>query len=174
MPTPPTILTQPQAEMLGNGPAGGSDGKSISVASSRERRRFSIKAAKVERRRQELEVVAMHAEDARSKLENNIYRVSRREEGLSARDVCRLSWLAVVPPYFVRRGAIRNQVYCSPGCHRRFVCRLLHTQRQRQCAPKRPTSGNEVRKTAFSRSNDPSITEIQVLIGASHLGNRWK
>lgn len=100
---------------MGNGPAGGSDGKSISVASSRERRRFSIKAAKVERRRQELEIVAMHAEDARSKLENNIYRVSRREEGLSVRDVCRLSWLAVASPYFVRRGANRDQVYCSTG-----------------------------------------------------------
>lgn len=61
--------------MLGLEPAGDHD-NSRSVASSRERRRLSIKAAKVERRKQEVEVAAMYAEDQRSKLENETYRVS--------------------------------------------------------------------------------------------------
>lgn len=80
--------------MFGTGLASGS--KSASVASSRERRRLSIKAAKVESRKQELETAAMHAEDVRSKLENDGYWVSRREERLCSREVWHLSWFAVL------------------------------------------------------------------------------
>lgn len=47
-----------------------------SAASSRERRRLSIKAAKVRRRKQEIEISTMEAEDERSKLENQAHRVS--------------------------------------------------------------------------------------------------
>lgn len=67
------------------GEGGGGDGEDggigddktyASAASSRERRRLSIKAAKVRRRKQEVEITAMEAEDERSKLENQAHRVS--------------------------------------------------------------------------------------------------
>lgn len=60
----------------GGGGELGDDGTYISAASSRERRRLSIKAAKVRRRRQDVEIVAMEAEDERSKLENQAYKVN--------------------------------------------------------------------------------------------------
>lgn len=60
--------------MLGEGPVG--DDNEYTVASSRERRRLSIKAAKVKLRKQEVEMLAMQAEDQRSKLENEAHRVS--------------------------------------------------------------------------------------------------
>ena len=77
-----------KAVLLGLAPAGGGggdDGDDVgfgddktyaSAASSRERRRLSIKAAKVRRRKQEVEITAMEAEDERSKLENQAHRVS--------------------------------------------------------------------------------------------------
>lgn len=73
-----------QAVLLGHAPADDGDGAEggigddktyVSAASSRERRRLSIKAAKVRRRKQEIEITAMEAEDERSKLENRAYRV---------------------------------------------------------------------------------------------------
>ncbi|CAB1113941.1 unnamed protein product [Ectocarpus sp. CCAP 1310/34] len=72
-----------QAALLGLAPAEDGDGADggigddktfASAASSRERRRLSIKAAKVRRRKQEIEITAMEAEDERSKLENRAYR----------------------------------------------------------------------------------------------------
>lgn len=63
----------------GEGEGGGEIGDETtyaSVASSRERRRLSIKAAKVRRRRQDVEIVAMEAEDERSRLENQAYKVN--------------------------------------------------------------------------------------------------
>eukprot|EP00752_Nemacystus_decipiens_P010357 g9227.t1 len=73
-----------QAVLLGHAPAGGDyDGEDFgigddktyaSAASSRERRRLSIKAAKVRRRKQEVEITAMEAEDERSRLENQDHR----------------------------------------------------------------------------------------------------
>ena len=78
-----------KAVLLGRAPAGGGgDGEEggigddrtyASAASSRERRRLSIKAAKVRRRKQEVEITAMEAEDERSKLENQEYRVSHKQ-----------------------------------------------------------------------------------------------
>lgn len=74
-----------KAVLLGRAPAGGEgdgddgigdDKTYASAASSRERRRLSIKAAKVRRRKQEVEITAMEAEDEHSKLENKEYRVS--------------------------------------------------------------------------------------------------
>lgn len=77
-----------KAVLLGHAPAGGTGGDDgddagfgddktyASAASSRERRRLSIKAAKVRRRKQEVEITAMEAEDERSKLENQAHRVS--------------------------------------------------------------------------------------------------
>ena len=61
--------------MLGLSPADGDD-KARSMASSREQRRLSIKAAKVLQRKQESDIAAMYAEDKRSKLENDAFRVS--------------------------------------------------------------------------------------------------
>ncbi|CAM9187342.1 unnamed protein product, partial [Hapterophycus canaliculatus] len=73
--------TKKQAVLLGLAPADVGDGGSIgegntyaSAASSRERRRLSIKAAKVHRRKQEIEISTMEAEDERSKLENQAHR----------------------------------------------------------------------------------------------------
>lgn len=71
-----------QAALLGRAPADaegggiGVDKAYASAASSRERRRLSIKAAKVRRRKQEFEILDMVAEDERSKLENQENRVS--------------------------------------------------------------------------------------------------
>lgn len=76
-----------KAVLLGLAPAGGAGGDGeygdigdgstyASAASNRERRRLSIKAAKVRRRKQEVEIAAMEAEDERSKLENRAHRVS--------------------------------------------------------------------------------------------------
>ena len=60
--------------MLGLSPADGDD-KARSMTSSREQRRLSIKAAKVLQRKQESDIAAMCAEDKRSKLENDAFRV---------------------------------------------------------------------------------------------------
>lgn len=74
-----------KAVLLGHAPAGvergedggiGDDRTYASAASSHERRRLSIKAAKVRRRKQEVEITAMEAEDELSKLENQAHRVS--------------------------------------------------------------------------------------------------
>lgn len=62
--------------MLGQQPGASLDGMPGSVASNRERRRLSIKAAKVERRREAEEIAIMQLEDERSRLENEAYLVS--------------------------------------------------------------------------------------------------
>lgn len=72
-----------KAVLLGRAPADGEgedggfdeDETHAFAASNRERRRLSIKAAKVRRRKQEVEITAMEAEDERSKLENREHRV---------------------------------------------------------------------------------------------------
>lgn len=61
--------------MLGLTPASDGKDKLRDVASSREQRRLSIKAAKLESRKQELEAATMRAEDKLSELENEEYRV---------------------------------------------------------------------------------------------------
>lgn len=47
------------------------------VASTRERRRLSVKAAKVERRKEEAERVTMAEEDRSSKVKNDAFLVRR-------------------------------------------------------------------------------------------------
>lgn len=60
-----------------------SDGeKPYSTLSLREQRRFSIKKAKLQKRKEEIETSLMIVEDERSELENEAYRVRNCKRGL--------------------------------------------------------------------------------------------
>lgn len=67
------------------------DEKPYSTLSLREQRRFSIKKAKLQKRKEEIETSLMIAEDERSKLENEAYRVRNYKKSLHVRPLVLLS-----------------------------------------------------------------------------------